>query len=233
VLIGARFHTKKAGQHATEAATGDSPSDALVARAGSDSGGREQDETDDAVERDLVHRARTGDRDAMEDLLRGQYHRVFAVCRRMTGNDTDAADAAQDSLLAIVRGLPRFDERSRFATWVYRIAVNCSIDELRRRARRRTVSLDDEGVSDTRLVSTEVLRGRGDPEAAADRVDIDSALRRLPFEFRAAVVLRDLCRLDYAEIAEVLEVPGGTVRSRIARGRSLLVQLLSPTGDES
>ncbi|HEY3811148.1 MAG TPA: sigma-70 family RNA polymerase sigma factor [Acidimicrobiales bacterium] len=174
----------------------------------------------------LVGWAKNGDRDALDTLLRRHYDRIHAVCRRMTGNDADAADAAQDALIAVARGLPRFDDRSRFSTWVYRIAVNASIDELRRRARRPGVSLDD-------MESLSVAAPVGDaPEQAADRVDIDVALRRLPEDFRAAVVLRDLCGLDYAEIAEVLQVPPGTVRSRIARGRAALVGLLEPSGSE-
>jgi RNA polymerase sigma-70 factor, ECF subfamily len=176
---------------------------------------------DDAV----ITQARAGDRQALETLLRSHYDPIYAVCRRMTGNDADAADAAQEALIAIVRGMPRFDDRSRFSTWAYRIAVNCSIDELRRRARRRAVSLEDHPAAAT-AAPMWVARPEEDPEAAADRLDVDTALRQLPPEFRAAVVLRDLCRLDYTEIAEVLQVPPGTVRSRIARGRGLLVRLL-------
>ena len=119
--------------------------------------------------------------------------------------------------MAIVRGLPRFDGRSRFATWTYRIAVNASFDELRRRRRRPLLGAADEPV--------EVVVD-DNPVDVAERIDIDAALRRLPHDYRAAVVLRDLCGLDYAEIAEVLEIPAGTVRSRIARGRAALVPLL-------
>jgi len=153
-------------------------------------------------------------------LLRSQYDRVFAVCRRLTGNDADAADATQESLIAIVRGLSRFDGRSRLSTWVYRIAVNASLDELRRRRRRPELGLDASFDFGARKGSD------GGTEGVADRLDIDAALLRLPVEFRAAVVLRDLCGLDYAEIAEVLELPAGTVRSRISRGRAALVPLL-------
>ena len=174
----------------------------------------------------LVRLAQGGDRDALESLLRGHYEGILSVCRRMTGNDTDAADAAQDALVAVARGMTRFDGRSRFSTWCYRIAVNCSIDEIRRRRRRDAVSLDegpDHAVS---------LSRAGDPDQVADRVDIDAALRMLPPDFRAVVVLRDLCGLDYAEIAAVLEIPPGTVRSRIARGRAALVRFLEPIGSE-
>lgn len=161
--------------------------------------------------------ARSGDRQALDDLLRRHYDRLYAVCRRLTGNDADAADATQDALISIVRGLPRFDgTNARFSTWAYRVAVNATLDELRRRKRRTAGSLDE-------------AIGMGVPSSesrVADRIDIDAALEKLPMEFRTAVVLRDLCGLDYAEISSVLDIPGGTVRSRISRGRSMLLGLL-------
>ncbi len=161
--------------------------------------------------------ARSGDTQALEALLRLHQGRLFAVCRRMTGSDADAADALQDALIGVVRGLPRFDGRSSFATWSYRIAVNASLDELRARSRRPE---PEEASGDGSRTVADAMDG------VADRLDIDSALRQLTPEFRAAVVLRDVCELDYAEIAEVLAVPPGTVRSRIARGRAALVALL-------
>jgi RNA polymerase sigma-70 factor (ECF subfamily) len=185
----------------------------------------------------LTEAARNGDSRALDQLLRQHYDRVFAVCRRMTGNDADAADATQEALIAIVRGLPRFDGRSRLSTWVYRIAVNAAIDEQRRRRRRPHVILDlwasasaagasADGRSQDAGASTSIPPDR-EIEQVADRLDVDAALLRLPVEFRAPVVLRDLCGLDYAEIAEVLDLPAGTVRSRIWRGRAALVPMLS------
>lgn len=141
------------------------------------------------------------------------------MCRRLTGSDADAADAVQETLIAVVKGLPRFDGRSRFATWSYRIAVNASLDELRRRRRRPEPGLDE--VPGAGFASSDPA------DSTADRVDIDRALRQLTPEFRTAVVLRDLCRLDYAEIAEILNIPPGTVRSRIARGRAMLLPLVA------
>lgn len=138
----------------------------------------------------------------------------------MAGNRADGADATQEALLAIVRGLSRFDGRAAFSTWSYRVATNACLDELRRRRRRPDPGLlDDNG-----LVGA-------DPATPVDEVvvgdmTVDAALQELPPEFRAAVVLRDVCALDYAEIAEVLGVPPGTVRSRIARGRALLAARL-------
>jgi len=188
---------------------------------------------DDAA---LVGAAREGDTSALDALLRRHHDRIHAVCRRMTANEADADDATQEALVAIVRGLPRFDGRSRFSTWAYRVATNACLDELRRHRRRPQpaggVGLEEGGLGDggARASPSAAEGGRGAAAdgVAADRVDVSRALSKLAPEFRAAVVLRDLCGLDYAEIAEVLGVPPGTVRSRIARGRAALVPLLAP-----
>lgn len=175
----------------------------------------------------LVVQARGGDRHALEQLLRASYDRVYPVCRRVIGDDFDAADAAQEALISVVRGLGRFDGRSRYSTWLYRIAMNASIDELRRRARRPVAAMPVESVSlDSGAIGP-------DREDVADRMDVEAALMALPLDYRAAVVLRDVCGMDYAEIAEVLSIPGGTVRSRIARGRSLLAARLGPAREGS
>ena len=163
--------------------------------------------------------AQAGDRVALDSLLRRHHDRLYALCRRVTGNDADAADACQEALIAIVRSLGRFDGRSAFATWAYRVATNASLDELRRRRRRPEPGLPDDEIGGSR----ETPAG-GDAFADADtRVAVDDALAGLPAEYRVAVVLRDLCGLAYGEIAEVLDVPIGTVRSRIARGRAALM----------
>ncbi len=197
-------------------------------------------ETAPPDDRHLVEAAREGDRAALDQLLRLHQARVHAVCRRITGNDADALDATQDALIAIVRGLPRFDGRSRFSTWAYRIATNTCLDELRRRKRRPTPAVHDDlgRAAGGDEPSDHDHDGRGgEPDRLSDqvvdRMVIDDALAQLGDEFRAAVVLRDLCQLDYAEIAEVLEVPIGTVRSRIARGRGHLADILSPAAGNS
>lgn len=163
--------------------------------------------------------AAAGDRSALESLLSLHLERIHAICRRITGDREDALDATQEALIAVVRGLPGFDGRSSFGTWVHRVAVNAALDEVRRRGRRPAPlgSPDD-------LPSSAWSRGP-EPQVVA-KFDVDHALGLLPLEFRAAVVLRDCCDLDYATIAEVLEVPTGTVRSRIARGRALLAEAL-------
>jgi RNA polymerase sigma-70 factor (ECF subfamily) len=145
---------------------------------------------------------------------------VYALCRRLAGNDADAADAAQEALITVVRRLDRYDGRARFTTWLYRVVTNACLDELRRRG-RRPVPTDD-------ALLAERPAGEGPVDGAtADRLDIDAALTQISPEFRAPVVLRDLLGMDYAEIAEVLELAPGTVRSRISRGRGALAHVLA------
>jgi RNA polymerase sigma-70 factor (ECF subfamily) len=181
----------------------------------------------------LVAAAQQGDRDALERLLRRHYDRILAVCRRITGNNADAADAAQEALIAITRGLPRFDGRAAFSTWAYRVAANASLDELRRRGRRPAVSLSSGGQGET---GSDHAIDLGDPSgdrgfdgidaAVSHGSDLERAIAALPDEFRVAVVLRDVHDLDYSEIADRLGVPVGTVKSRIARGRAHLARSL-------
>lgn len=138
----------------------------------------------------------------------------------MAGDPADAADACQEALIAIVKGLPNFDGRSTFGTWAYRVTTNACLDELRRRRRRPEPGLPDG--------SAEPASAADHIEGATTRVDLDTALQSLPADYRAAVVLRDVCGLSYDEIAVALSVPPGTVRSRIARGRAALVPILAP-----
>ena len=192
--------------------------------------------------------AQAGDRDALDALLRRHHDRLWRLCRRVVGNDADAQDALQDALVAIARGIRRFDGRSAFGTWSYRVATNACLDELRRRQRRPipgalgTTASDGDSDHDIRpggrvdpldrldghapVGGRSTGAGDGGIEAVAARLDVDAALARLPDDFRLAVVLRDLCDLDYAEIARVLDIPLGTVRSRIARGRAHLSDVL-------
>lgn len=173
--------------------------------------------TDD---RALVEAAQAGDRAALDTLLRRHYDRVTAVCRRILHNDADAADATQDALMAAVRGLSRFDGNAAFSTWLYRIATNTCLDQLRRRKRRPTTPLEQ------LLNVGELLETRPFDSAVVDQMAVQQALERLPDDFRIAVVLRDVADLDYADIADTLGIPIGTVRSRIARGRAVLAKEL-------
>ena len=164
----------------------------------------------------LAAQASRGDTHALDELLRRHTKLVHAVCRRILNNDEDALDATQDALLSIARKVGTFDRRAQFSTWCYRIATNAALDEARKRNRRPVPSeVLPERVGST-AIETEV----------AGRLDIDAALAQLTPDYRAAVALRDLIGMDYAEIGEVLGIPPGTVRSRIARGRAALADVL-------
>lgn len=166
--------------------------------------------------------ARAGDTAALDTLLRRHAPLLGTLCTRMLGNIHDGADALQDSMIQVVRKLDRFDGRSAFGTWAYRLTANVCLDELRRRKRRPApAELDDSlALSDAAA-------------AVVNRKVVEDALERLPDDFRAAVVLRDLCALEYGEIAELTGVPIGTVRSRIARGRGMLAGIIgNPDGGD-
>ena len=173
--------------------------------------------TDDAL---LLRRAQRGDKGAVDVLLRQHYDTVRAVCHRIVINTQDAEDATQMALISIVRALPSFDGRSKFSTWVYRIATNAALDEVRR-IRRRPRPTDDDALA---------VPAQHDRTSAVDaQIDVRAALEQLPEEYRVAMVLRHVADMDYADIAIALDVPVGTVRSRLARGRDQLASILQST----
>ncbi len=180
---------------------------------------------DPSDETALLAAAAGGDTEALGALLAAQYDRCFAVCRRILSQRDDALDATQEAMIAIARGVAGFDGRSSFSTWCYRVATNAALDELRRR-RRRPVLLRAE--RDGAAGQPYAGSAAGDPVAArvTDRLGVEEVLAALPEEQRVAVVLRDIADLDYAAIASVLGVPIGTVRSRIARGRTAIANAL-------
>jgi len=179
------------------------------------------------LDHDVLEAARAGDRAATERVLRVHQPSMHALCRRILGDDADAADATQEAMIAVVRGLPRFDGRSALSTWIYRITTNAALDEVRRR-RRRPLTSD---VLDEPPTTARHDAGPGFDDTLADRLRLDAALGTLSPEFRTAVVLRDVLGLDYAEIAAVLDLAPGTVRSRIARGRAALARELHHGSD--
>ncbi|MBW7907061.1 MAG: sigma-70 family RNA polymerase sigma factor [Phycisphaerae bacterium] len=181
----------------------------------------------------LVARAQQGDAGAFEQLVRRHQDRLYNLCLRLSGSRTQAEDLAQAAMLQAFEALPRFEARSRFYTWLFRIAVNLA-HSYRRRQRRAPASLDAmDGDGGPRPVAESWAL---DPLERIDRAEkaerLGRALAELDEEFRAAVVLKDIEELDYATIAEILEVPIGTVKSRIHRGRMFLRAALTACDDE-
>jgi len=187
---------------------------------------------DEPSDRALVAAVRSGDRGALEQLLRRHHDRLHLLCRRLCRDRGDAEDATQNALIAIVRGLDRYDGRAEFSTWAYRVTSNACMDELRRRSRRPVpaATASEDHVSDL-FGSAGPARARAEDPAdlavrSEERGRLQDALDQLDESFRAPVVLRDVADMDYAEIAEILGLAPGTVRSRISRGRAKLAQIL-------
>ena len=169
----------------------------------------------------LVERARRGDRGAFEQLVRVHHRRVYMTAYRMTGNRDDADDVTQEAFVRAYRGLASFGGKSDFFTWVYRIAVNVTLNFLRSARRRRTVSIDD-------VILPERLQSEasGDPRRALEfrrmLVDLAEALDSLSPSLRATVVLVLLEGMSYRDAAEILECSVGTVAWRIHEARHRL-----------
>jgi RNA polymerase sigma-70 factor (ECF subfamily) len=180
-----------------------------------------------SADRTLVERHLWGDPRAFEELYREHAEMVYNLALRLSGDPDRAADLSQEVFLRVHRHLAKFRGHSSLRTWIYRVTVNHCRSRLRRR-RLATRSLAAEGDRATRL--PDPRRGPEERAVAEDQGRlVTAALGELPVPFREAVVLRDLEGLAYEEIAEVLGVRIGTVRSRIARGRRQLRELLSGT----
>jgi RNA polymerase sigma-70 factor (ECF subfamily) len=185
----------------------------------------------DPTDEDLLASHLRGDQHAFGQLVSRHERRVYGICLRMLGNREDAQDAAQEAFLAALRRASTFRQAAAFSNWLYRIAVNAATDQARRRGRTRAVPLEPDDAGGPVLAHDPADHG----EAVATAVTVQAALARIPEEFRAAVVLCDLLRLPYAEAAAVLEVPVGTVKSRVFRGRLALADQLraEPAGPVS
>ena len=174
----------------------------------------------------LVRRAREGDQRAFEQLVEEHQQRLYTLAARELGSAADAEDALQETLVRAWRALPRFRGEASFGTWIYRICLNAITDQRARGARRPTVPLDD-------------VPEPGDPRDPVSERELAGALQEalagLDESFRTAVLLYDVLGRSYAEAAEILGVPEGTVKSRIFRGRAELARALGtlPTDRES
>jgi RNA polymerase sigma-70 factor, ECF subfamily len=175
---------------------------------------------DTVLDFELAALAANGDAEAFEMLAERYRGFMYAVCRRVTCDDQDAVDALQDALLAAWQRIGSFEGRSSVRTWLFRVAANAAVDEVRRRAQRQD---HPEAVAGERAAPFDL------EAAVVARQTVGWALAKLPPHFRQAVALRDLYGLSYQEMAQLLDVPIDTVKSRIFRGRRALAELLEPT----
>jgi RNA polymerase sigma-70 factor, ECF subfamily len=165
-----------------------------------------------------------GDPDAFGTLVGRHRDRLWAVALRTTGDPEDAADALQDALVSAYRNAASFRGEAAVTTWLHRVVVNACLDRMRRRRARPTVPLPEE---DGAAGHGGIADPRDDLDRLELRMEIDRALRALPDDQRSAIVLVDVEGLSVAEVAGILGIPEGTVKSRCSRGRARLAVALA------
>lgn len=182
---------------------------------------------------DLVRRYLSGDRAAFAALVERHERRVYNLALRMTGREEDARDAAQDAFLTVLRKLSSFRGEAAFTTWLHRVTVNACYDLLRKRQR---APLLDRGDDDLPRVEPPPVPDHADLSDLS--IDVQRALMQVPEDFRAVMILHDVHDLPQEEVARVVGVPVGTVKSRLHRGRVALakamgVERTSPRGSDA
>ena len=180
----------------------------------------------DLQERDLIRKAKQGDMLAFEELILKHEKIVYNLALRMMNHSEDAMDISQEVFLKAYRSLANFDERSAFSTWLYRITHNTCIDEIRKRKGKQTYSLEEDLESEDGSMQRQVADAGDTPEESLmrkeEKSEILRALDTLSEEHKAAIILRDVKGMSYEEIAEILDLSLGTVKSRINRARNQL-----------
>ena len=184
----------------------------------------------------LVRRCITGDAVAWEEIVRTYNRRIYNICYRFAGSGDDAEDLTQEVFIKMYRTLTTYDHtKGAFATWVTTITRNLLVDHFRKgKQQRLTDSIDVTSEHEDAVPLSEQIQDQSAPPDARVRSrevgeTVHAALGKLSPELREAVILRDLQDMDYREIATVLKVPEGTVKSRINRGRAELARLLQRT----
>ena len=184
----------------------------------------------------LVRRCIAGDAAAWEEIVQRYHRRIYNICYRFAGSGDDAQDLTQEVFIKMYRTLQSYDiERGAFMTWVTTITRNLLVDHFRKSKQdRMTDSLDTASEHEDAMPLSEQIHDNAlTPDARAQsrevKETVHKALQKLSPDLREAVILRDLQDMDYKEIATVLKVPEGTVKSRINRGRAELARLLQRT----
>jgi RNA polymerase sigma-70 factor (ECF subfamily) len=185
---------------------------------------------------DLVRRVQGGDSAAFRMLFDKYHRRAFAVAMGVVKNEDDALDAVQEAFVKVHKNIHKFEGSSSFYTWLYRIVMNVSIDHVRRTSRRRNLDFDERALHERSEVAGDgaLVPSMTDanPGKAALRRElggaIGAALQELPEHHRAVIVLREIEGMSYEEMAETLEVPKGTIMSRLFHARKKMQAALAP-----
>ncbi|MGB3976735.1 MAG: sigma-70 family RNA polymerase sigma factor [bacterium] len=198
---------------------------------GNEYSNREVNRTMPLSDDDLMCRFQDGDESGFLRLLERYQDRILNYIYRMVSDRHLAEDLTQEVFVRIYVNAGRYYPGSRFAPWLYRIASNLAINELRRRKRWRYITINSNPSEEDRNVITDLKdENMIDPEQSVSQIEaseeISRALEKIPEKYRIPLILRELEGYDYAEIAQILDIPHGTVKSRLNRGRSLLESIL-------
>jgi RNA polymerase sigma-70 factor (ECF subfamily) len=178
----------------------------------------------------LLERSKAGDVAAFERLIETYQKKIFNLAYRIVGNYDDAGDLTQEALIRIFKSIANFKEQSSFSTWIYRITTNVCLDDIRKKKNRRVLSLDEEIHVEDGEIQRQIMSDDPLPDEVAEKEElrriVTSAIEGLPEDQRIVITLRDIQGLSYDEIAEVLDCPAGTVKSRINRARQALKNVL-------
>lgn len=181
-------------------------------------------------ENKLVNKAVKGDNSAFEALMEKHMGIIYNIALRMATNQDDAEDMTQEIMIKIFRSLGSFKGNSKFSTWIYRVAVNTCLDELKKKKNKKHLSLDAEISGADGENQIEIKDDSPSPEKLAEQNElrdmVAAAVKLLSDEHRAVIVLRDIRGMSYSEIAGILGCSDGTVKSRISRARAQLKMIL-------
>ena len=188
-------------------------------------------------DREIIEKVRAGDTNAFGLLVEKYQTKVYNLALRMCGNEDDAFDLAQDAFVRAWRGLDSFQFEAAFSTWLFRLTSNLCLDFLRAKKRRAAVSLTMSGEDEEGETQLDLPDPGKTPEEAAiaaeDRALLTQALNSLPADQRQIIVLRAINDLSYTQIAEILNIQEGTVKSRLSRARTQLRNKLLQIGNNS
>lgn len=183
-------------------------------------------------ELDIINRVRSGDTEAFEALVIEHQSKVYGLALKMTGNEEDARDLAQEAFIRAYTSLAGFRAESKFSVWLYRLTSNLCIDFLRGKKRRPTVSMTSEDDEDEEL---DIPDERHTPELELERAETRESIQRglnsLSDDFRQILLMREIAGMSYSEISKELNLEEGTVKSRIFRARKKLAEFLIKDGN--
>ena len=186
-------------------------------------------------DKELVKKAKSGDREAFEQLVTEYEKKVYATAYRFMGSEADAMDMSQEVFIRVFRFLDKFNEESSFSTWLYRITVNVCKDGIKKRSGRSELPLEIPDEDNDTYVN-EISDTRYDPSELYEMTELKREIKQgidtLPQNYREIIIMRDICGLTYEEISRSLELEIGTVKSRISRARERLLKYLLQNGNK-